>query len=122
MRLIFTILLFLFTLNANDKLIIIFTHMKHCPWCEKMKKETIDNKNALKKIKKHFILSQIQKESGNMPSFLKPELFPTIYILSHNGLKLIDRIDGYMKKDEFLYHINTIYALEKESKKLSKQN
>ena len=114
----FILLLLLYsTLFANEKLIIIFTHMKNCSWCEKMKKETIDNKNALKKIKKHFILSQIQKESGNMPSFLKPELFPTTYILSSDANKVLDIIDGYMKKDEFLYHINTIYELEKESKK-----
>jgi len=119
-RAIFVILIFLSILNANDKLILVFTHMKYCSWCKKMKKETIDNKKAQKKIKKHFILTQIQRESGNLPSFLNPELFPTTYILSSDGNKILDEIDGYMKKDEFIYHINTIYELEKESKKLSK--
>ena len=117
MKTIFLILLITISLWAKEpvkkeKLVMIFTHMNHCGWCEKMQKETMDNKEALKEIKKNFMLAKIKKESGNMPSFLTPELFPTVYILSSDGSKVIEKMEAYMKKDKFLKYTKTLYEIE----------
>jgi thioredoxin-related protein len=117
MKTIFLILLLMLSSWAKEpvkkeKLVMIFTHMEHCGWCERMQKETIDDKEALKEIKENFMLTKIKKESGNMPSFLHPELFPTVYILSTDGNKVIEKLEAYMKKDKFLKYTKTLYEIE----------
>jgi thioredoxin-related protein len=117
MKTIFLILLITISTWAKEpvekeKLVMVFTHMNHCGWCEKMQKETIDNKEALKEIKKNYIFTKIKKESADMPSFLHPQLFPTVYILTSDGSKVIEKIEGYMKRDKFLKYTKTLYEIE----------
>ena len=119
MKKIFILLLLSTAIFANnpikkEKLVMIFTHMEGCGWCERMLKETFDDNEALKELKKNFMLAKIKKESGNMPSFLQPSLFPTIYILSNDGSKTIEKIEGYMKKNKFLKYTKTLYEIETE--------
>ena len=47
-----------------------------------------------------------------MPSFLTPELFPTVYILTSDGSKVIEKMEAYMKKDKFLKYTKTLYEIE----------
>ncbi len=103
-------------LNASDKLVIVFATEDGCGWCKRMKMETINYKPSLKKIKKNYLLAKIDKESGNMPSFLKPEFYPTTYILSSDGSKVIETIVGYQSRKNFLKEINDLYEVVSEKR------
>ncbi len=101
----------------DDKLVLIFTHMDYCQWCKRMMRETIDYKPSRKEIEKMFMFAKIKRESGNMPSFLHPELFPTTYILSTNGDKILYEIDAYQSRENFLKEIKEVYELHKGKQK-----
>jgi thioredoxin-related protein len=105
-------------IKNDKKLIMVFTHMKYCSWCKKMQEEIIDNKQALKELNRYYVLTKIKRESGNMPSFLHPNLFPTTYILSTDGNNIIEEIEGYMSKDKFLKYIKNAYEIEMDDTSL----
>jgi len=111
MKKLLFVILFSIQLMANDKLVIVFATEKGCGWCERMKMETINYKPSLKEIKKRYLLAKISKESGNMPLFLKPEFYPTTYILSSDGSKVIDTIIGYQSRKNFLNYISDLYEV-----------
>ena len=100
------------SLEDEKKLVLVYIEMEFCPWCVKMDRETLDNEAALKKIKEHFLVAKIKKESGNMPLFLNPQYSPTTYILSPDGSKIIDELPGYMEKKRYLDYLQLLYEVE----------
>ena len=116
-------LLFILVLLANisaknleneKKLILIVVEMELCPWCHEMNKETFDDASSLKKLKEHFLIAKIKRESGDIPLFLEPKYFPTTYVLSWDGAKVIDELPGYMKKNSYLDYLETLYEVEND--------
>jgi thioredoxin-related protein len=99
----------------DDKLVIVFTYTDECGWCERMKKETINYKPSLKKIKEKFMFTKINQNSGNIPSFLKPEYFPTTYILSTDGNRVLYKMDSYRSRKDFLKEIDRVYKKERRN-------
>jgi hypothetical protein len=116
MKKLLLVILFSIQIVANDKLIMIFATEKGCGWCKRMKMETINYKPSLNEIKKKYILAKITKESGNMPHFLKPEFYPTTYILSSDGSKVLDTIIGYQSRKNFLNHISDLYEVASQKR------
>jgi len=96
----------------DKKLILVFTEMTYCPWCHKMTRETIDEPEAKNEIEKRYIIAKITRESGDIPLFLHPRYYPTSYILSADGNKIVDELPGYMEKSRFLAYIKDLYDLE----------
>lgn len=116
--LLLTLLLFLHVhakpLADEKKLVLVYIEMEFCPWCHKMNLETLENKEALKELKKEYLIAKIEKESGDVPLFLHPKYYPTSYILSSDGSKVIDELPGYMPKKRFLSYLKFLYELENE--------
>ena len=102
--------------NISDekKLILVYTQMEHCPWCHKMNKETMDNPLFKSRYEKQYILAKITRESGDIPSFLEPKYFPTTYILSADGAKVLDELPGYMPSERFVDYLEDLYEVETE--------
>ncbi len=113
-RALFSLLLLFQTLYATTppKMILVFTEMVHCPWCHKMRRETIDEPSALKEIQKYYIITKITRESGDIPLFLHPKYYPTTYILSWDGSRIIEELPGYMPKGHFLEYLEELYEVE----------
>jgi thioredoxin-related protein len=103
------------TIPDEKKLILLYVEMKHCPWCHKMDRETIDNPIYLKELKKHYILAKISKESGDMPLFIAPKYFPTTYILSSDGSEILDELPGYMQSQRFVQYLQELYEVEMQT-------
>ncbi len=95
--------------SAPTKLLLILITKDGCHWCEKLERESFYNPMIRNQIEKHFMVANISRESGNIPSFLEPELFPTIYILDSDGKKLLFTIVGYEKSSELLNEIEEVY-------------
>jgi thioredoxin-related protein len=96
----------------DKKLIIVYMEMKHCPWCHKMNRETIDNPKYKAIYEKEYILTKITKESGNVPLFLTPKYYPTTYILSSDGSQVLDELPGYMASARFVDYLHELYTVE----------
>ena len=78
------------------KPLFIFMERKSppCRWCEKMKKETLNDEKISSIVNKNFIAVKIVRENKNYPSFLKTKFVPTIFILTHKE-KPVTKIVGY---------------------------
>lgn len=96
----------------DKKLILVYIEMEYCGWCKKMDRETIDEPRSLAMLEKQYHIAKIKKESGDVPLFLNPKFYPTSYILSSDGSKVIDELPGYMQNRRFLEYLNDLYEVE----------
>ncbi len=100
--------------TPKDKLILVYIEMQHCGWCKKMDREIMDNTPAQEQLAQGYHIARIVKERGNIPSFLHPAIFPTTYILSPDGTKVIDKIEGYIQKSRFVNYLLELYEVESQ--------
>ena len=106
--------LFAQNIPDDEKFILVYTQMEHCPWCHKMNRETIDNPLYKSQYGTRYILAKITRESGDIPSFLEPTYFPTTYILSPDGSKILDELPGYMPSKRYVEYLQDLYEVETE--------
>ncbi len=119
MKILSITLLLLLHLNARSisdekKLILVYTEMEYCGWCKKMQKETIDEPVSKAELETRYLIAKIKKESGDIPLFLHPRFFPTTYILSSDGSKILDELPGYMENRRFLDYLKELYEVENQ--------
>jgi thioredoxin-related protein len=97
----------------QDKHIMIFFHMEHCPYCKKMIKKTFNAKNISKQMKKYFFVADVNiDEDGviidgsykfNKKKFAQKHhinLYPTLLFLY--GDKVIHKVRGYRNKNKLV--------------------
>jgi thioredoxin-related protein len=119
MKYLFLVLLFgtcLFAdVRSNDKkLVMLFVKLEHCQWCEKMEKEVFEDKETNATLQKEFIIKKVLYGKDSLPSFIKPQHFPTTYVISADGTKVIDSLAGYREKEKFLKFFSGASNLEFE--------
>ena len=98
----------------EQKLVLVFLEMEYCGWCKKMEKETINEPQSKAILEEKYLIAKIKKESGDVPLFLHPKFFPTTYILSSDGSKVLDELPGYMQNGHFLEYLNELYEVENQ--------
>ena len=101
-------------LPDEKKLILVYVEMEHCGWCKKMAKETIDEPTSKSEINERYLIAKIIKESGDVPLFLNPKFYPTTYVLSSDGSKILDVLPGYMENKRFLDYLKELYEVENQ--------
>ncbi len=117
MKFVFFLLLFgtfLFgnSLPDDKKLVMLFVKLEHCQWCEKLEKEVFDDQEANATLQKEFVIKKVLYGKDSLPSFIKPKHFPTTYVLSLDGTKVIDSLAGYREKEKFLKFFSGASTLE----------
>ncbi len=120
MKILLLSLLFLVSLHAKPlvegkKLILLYAELEYCGWCKKMRQESIDDPQSKAEIEKRYHIAKILKESGDLPLFVHPTIFPTIYLLSYDGSEILQTIVGYMPKRRFLETLKEVYEVENET-------
>ncbi len=91
---------------------MLFVYQDGCFWCEKMERELFDKPSNMAKISRRYRFAKMNKNDPKLPVFLDPHFFPTTYILSPDGKRIVDELPGYMKTDQFLDYIKELYELE----------
>jgi thioredoxin-related protein len=109
---LYSSLLFSSENTKYGKMLLIYVEMKNCPWCMKMDREVFDNSDNLQRLEKSYFVKRLTKESAEIPTYIKPKYFPSTYILSSDGEKIIDELPGYMKAGDYLDYLKTLYEVE----------
>ena len=112
--LLFSTLLFSGENTKYGKMVLLYVEMKNCPWCIKMDKEVFDNSANLEKLKKLYCVKRLTKESLEIPTYIKPKYYPSTYILSSDGDKVIDELPGYMKAEDYIEYLEILFEVENE--------
>ena len=88
--------------QKEDKIIIIEASSADCHFCKKMKREVIDTKEVQAKLRKDFILIEVDIDKTALPFDLKKSfkgVTPTFFFLSKNGTLLSDFPGSWGSKD-----------------------
>ena len=107
-----TVSLFSAVTQKHDKMILLYVEMDNCPWCKKMNREVFDDSSNLNELQKLYEIKKVKKGSSDIPSFIKTKYYPTTYILSSDGKKVIDELPGYMKAEDYLDYLKTLDEVE----------
>ena len=111
---LFFFLVFMTNVMAEDlpRLQLYYVEMEHCPWCQRMEEEVFSNPALRAELQKHYTIRKIEKSEGKLPLGLKPRFFPTTYILSADGTKLVDELPGYMDPKRYVDYLEDLYDIE----------
>jgi thioredoxin-related protein len=98
--------------NNQNKQVMVFFHMKHCPWCHQMIDESINDKSIIKIIKKYFIYTSIDIETSGDVLYQGKTIskidfarkfniyfYPTT--LMFNNKEIVENIKGYRNKNKY---------------------
>ena len=105
--------------NKQNKQVMVFFHMEHCPWCHQMINESLSDINIINTIKKYFIYTDMDVEtSGNV--MYKGEtiskrtfarqfniyFYPTTLMFKNS--EVVEDIKGYRNKNKYINLIKYI--------------
>ncbi len=99
----------------KPRLQLLYVEMEACPWCHRMNAEIFENPKIASKLAAMYEIKKRYKGAPDLPAFAKPRYYPTTYILSPDGKKVLDELPGYMEPGRFLDYLQELYALENES-------
>ncbi len=106
----------LFAQSNTPKLQLLYMQMQHCPWCHKMNREVFENPAIMQKLQSMYIIKKKNRGDRDLPAFVRPRFYPTTYILSADGKKLLDELPGYMEPKRFADYLSDLYEIETEGK------
>ena len=92
--------------KQQNKKVIMFIHTKYCPWCSKMKKETLKDEKVINLINEKFIFSSVDQDKGLLPANLNPKFVPMTYVIDTKMNKVVGVLPGFMKADIFMEEIS----------------
>ena len=84
----------------KDILFVMVTN--YCPWCRKLEKMTLNEKEVNKLIQKNYVPLILNREKKEFPKELYKPIVPVTYVLDYKTLKPKRTILGFKKKGDFL--------------------
>ncbi len=94
--------------KANEKMMLLYIEMDYCGWCTKMDKEVFENPSILKQITEIYNVKMMKRGDKNIPLDLSTDLYPTTYIISKDGKKVIAKLRGYMNSKDYLEYLQLL--------------
>lgn len=85
----------------------------HCPWCIRMKENTLIDPEIQEILKKHFVLGIVDQYKGDAPEDICGNFVPTTHFLDYSGDVIWQSI-GYKNKGHFMIDINEVLKMRKE--------
>jgi thioredoxin-related protein len=79
-----------------------------------MDKDVFDNRTNLERLEKLYTIKRLTKESEEIPTYIKPKYYPSTYILSSDGEKVIDELPGYMKAEDYIEYLEILVEVEND--------
>ena len=114
--------------KTQNKQIMVFFHMEHCPWCHKFINESLKDKKIMSLIKQDFIFIDIDVETSGKLIYENKSLekidfarkyniyfYPTT--LMFNNMKIVQKVRGYRNKKKFINIIK--YVASKSYKSMT---
>ncbi len=111
---------------AHKKMVMIFFHTEHCPYCNKMLNESFEQRSGKDTINKDYYYVDINVDSsdtviykkfkGSASQFadlFKVKFYPTILFMEHNVV--VHDVKGYRNKEKFRNILNYVSSKSYES-------
>ncbi|MEF3192041.1 MAG: thioredoxin family protein [Campylobacterales bacterium] len=92
--------------KAEGKGVMVVMTTKACPWCQKLKRETLKHPRIMAKIASGFIATEIDRDEDSYPKQLHTKLVPTTFFLSNSATPLIRPVIGYWDVENFESYVD----------------
>jgi len=94
--------------KKRNKPIMVFVEAKHCPWCEKMLYQTLEEKDTVKVLNRDYVLVKLDIDSKDgRKYFPSTSITPTTYFISPNKKPLI-ALEGFEEESIFYMHLSDV--------------
>ncbi|MDA7817275.1 thioredoxin family protein [Sulfurimonas sp.] len=105
--------------KKENKMIMLLVVADYCPWCKKFERKTLQKPEVSKIVQENFIPVVIDKnkEKGSYPKEYNTPLIPTVYFIDPHTQERVHETVAYMKKKEYISHINDTLELFKDKNK-----
>lgn len=94
--------------KKENKKVLMFVYSTHCPWCLKMKKNTLHNDKITKYINKNFILLMSNQDDDSFPEEFRAQMVPTTYFINAQTEESLYSTVGYLKPDMYYEELTFI--------------
>jgi len=99
--------------KEENKIIFIEGYLDYCRFCIKMDREVLVEDEVKKVLNKDFILVKINLGLEKVPLGMRRLGTPAFYFIKSNGKDIIDMIEGFGTKEEFIGLLNDVKSRSK---------
>ncbi|MEA3352378.1 MAG: DUF255 domain-containing protein [Campylobacterota bacterium] len=86
----------------ENKKVLMFVYTDYCPWCTKMKRETLKDPEAVEFINSRYIFVKANKNKADIPSDFKPRFIPTTYLIEPETQDEIYALYGFKSTEHLV--------------------
>lgn len=87
---------------ASKKPLMILFETTSCPWCQKLKNQTLSKEEAYAIVNNSFVAVLLDKETDEFPKALMPFVVPTITFINPKNEEKFAQILGYKALEEMV--------------------
>ncbi|MBL6970018.1 MAG: thioredoxin family protein [Campylobacterales bacterium] len=88
--------------QESKKNILLYVYRDGCPWCKKLKENTLQDQRVIKYINEKFIFVTMAKDNWTLPSIYAPNVVPSVFLIDQQNENMIYWHKGYIEADDML--------------------
>ncbi|MFA7084038.1 MAG: thioredoxin family protein [Arcobacteraceae bacterium] len=92
--------------KKENKNLLMFVYTDDCPWCSKMKKQTLSHEKTIEFINNNFIFLTINKNSSVYPKEFIPRFIPTTYLIDAKNEEELYALYGFKTSDALILELD----------------
>ncbi|MEA3288958.1 MAG: DUF255 domain-containing protein [Campylobacterota bacterium] len=86
----------------ENKKVLMFVYTHRCPWCDKMKRETLKDPETIEFINSRYIFVKANKYKDDIPSDYKPRFIPTTFLIDPKTQEEIYALYGFKPTEHLI--------------------
>jgi len=88
--------------KAQKKDIIVFSYTDYCPWCDRMKRYTLEDFEVINLIAGEYIFASVHRDEGDLPKKLISKYVPMTFVVSYKDESIKKILGGYKSPQEYI--------------------
>jgi thioredoxin-related protein len=92
--------------KKSNKNLMMMLYSPHCPWCERMKEETISQKETQDFISNSYVYVSLNKYRDNYPKKFQTNMIPTIFLIDSKNENENYKMLGFQTVESFIDEVS----------------
>ena len=90
----------------SNKILLVLVTTDVCPWCNKLKKETLKDPSIIAKITDKFVALELNRDRDTYPEAFRTRMVPTTFFADKIGKPLMRPALGYHDVETYDSYLN----------------
>lgn len=92
--------------QASNKQLLVLITTDVCPWCMKLKHETLKDPRIIKQINDRFVAVELNRDRDAYPPQFRSRVVPTTFFATKDGQLLIRPVIGFWDSENYSSYID----------------